>query len=264
MSVLLLIRHGQASFEGADYDVLSPLGERQAELLGRYLAHPARRPDVLYCGPRRRQRDTARILCEALGAELQEGVPPVVQEPLVALDEYPVEAVIRRSLPVLVAEHPEVAAWFAPQGGLLDPLRDRRAFEHIFRLAMRRWVGGALVSDEVGDRGAEAALAPESFAAFAGRVRGALETIMAQEGARRRVAVVTSAGPVAVGAQLALALPGAAGSLVGAPSDEVALHLSWVVQNASLTELRYRAGEVGLISFNTAPHLPQPELISYR
>lgn len=250
MSVLYLIRHGQATFDGPDYDVLSPLGRRQAERLGRYLAHPARRPDVIYCGPRLRQRDTAQLLGGALGA------PVPLQEPLVALDEYPVEAVIRRCLPALMAAHPEVAAWFSPQSGLADPLRDRRAFEHIFRLAMDRWLLGEVAHPEV-----------ESFAAFAARVRGVLRGIMAQEGPRRRVAVVTSAGPVSVGAQLALALPagpGDGGDLAGAPTDAVALRLSWVVANASLTELRYRQGEVGLITFNGTPHLDDPALISYR
>ena len=40
MGVVLLVRHGQASFGAADYDVLSPLGERQAAATG---AVPGRR-----------------------------------------------------------------------------------------------------------------------------------------------------------------------------------------------------------------------------
>jgi broad specificity phosphatase PhoE len=38
VGVILLVRHGQASFGGADYDVLSPSGERQARRLGAALA----------------------------------------------------------------------------------------------------------------------------------------------------------------------------------------------------------------------------------
>ena len=38
MSVLTLVRHGQASFFAADYDRLSPAGEGQARHLGDYWA----------------------------------------------------------------------------------------------------------------------------------------------------------------------------------------------------------------------------------
>ena len=38
MGQILLVRHGQASWGAADYDVLSPLGERQAAALGACLA----------------------------------------------------------------------------------------------------------------------------------------------------------------------------------------------------------------------------------
>jgi broad specificity phosphatase PhoE len=38
VGAILLVRHGQASFGGADYDVLSPAGERQARCLGAALA----------------------------------------------------------------------------------------------------------------------------------------------------------------------------------------------------------------------------------
>ena len=37
MGSIYLIRHGQASFGALDYDVLSPLGKRQAEILGTHL-----------------------------------------------------------------------------------------------------------------------------------------------------------------------------------------------------------------------------------
>ena len=38
MPTVLLVRHGQASFGAADYDVLSDLGRRQAQAAGRELA----------------------------------------------------------------------------------------------------------------------------------------------------------------------------------------------------------------------------------
>ncbi len=71
MSVLLLVRHGQASFGAADYDVLSPLGHRQAGLLGDRLAGL----DVarLVSGTLSRQQDTARGLRRDVPHEVDAG-----------------------------------------------------------------------------------------------------------------------------------------------------------------------------------------------
>ena len=65
MGQVLLVRHGQASWGAADYDVLSPLGERQAAGVGAFLADvPVR---VVVHGAMRRQRETAELLVQAAG-----------------------------------------------------------------------------------------------------------------------------------------------------------------------------------------------------
>ena len=51
MGVVLLVRHGQASFGSADYDVLSETGWEQGRLLGAWLREPRGRADRR--GPRR-------------------------------------------------------------------------------------------------------------------------------------------------------------------------------------------------------------------
>ena len=58
MSQILLVRHGQASWGAADYDVLSELGERQSFVLGEALAVRGVRPDLLVRGSMRRHRQT--------------------------------------------------------------------------------------------------------------------------------------------------------------------------------------------------------------
>ena len=50
MSVVLLVRHGQASFGAEDYDRLSALGEEQSRLLGSSLAARGVRPEVVVRG----------------------------------------------------------------------------------------------------------------------------------------------------------------------------------------------------------------------
>lgn len=59
MAVVLLVRHGQASFGAEDYDVLSGVGHEQAAVVGRELARRGLRDPLLVCGTLRRQRGTA-------------------------------------------------------------------------------------------------------------------------------------------------------------------------------------------------------------
>ncbi len=63
MGQILLVRHGQASFGAADYDVLSPVGERQSTATGAALADV--RPQAVVHGELVRQRRTAELLVEA-------------------------------------------------------------------------------------------------------------------------------------------------------------------------------------------------------
>ncbi|MFC5289047.1 histidine phosphatase family protein [Actinokineospora guangxiensis] len=73
MSVVYLVRHGQASFGQADYDVLSPVGERQAKVVGEELSARGVRPVAVLAGTLSRQRRTAEIAVAAgLGGEVGE------------------------------------------------------------------------------------------------------------------------------------------------------------------------------------------------
>jgi broad specificity phosphatase PhoE len=65
MPVIHLLRHGQASAEAADYDVLSPLGDRQARIAGRELLRRGLRDPLVLSGTLNRQHDTAKALIEA-------------------------------------------------------------------------------------------------------------------------------------------------------------------------------------------------------
>jgi broad specificity phosphatase PhoE len=71
MPVVLLVRHGQASFGAEDYDVLSELGRRQSEVVGRELARRGLRSPVAVCGSLRRQRDTAEIVLAGAGLPVE-------------------------------------------------------------------------------------------------------------------------------------------------------------------------------------------------
>jgi broad specificity phosphatase PhoE len=59
--VVLLVRHGQASFGADDYDVLSEVGQRQSEVVGAELVRRGLREPSSTAGGLRRQQDTARL-----------------------------------------------------------------------------------------------------------------------------------------------------------------------------------------------------------
>ena len=61
MASIYVIRHGQASFGSENYDKLSDLGCRQAEVLGHYLRDCNIHFDAVYSGDLQRQRKTAEL-----------------------------------------------------------------------------------------------------------------------------------------------------------------------------------------------------------
>ncbi|HWM88902.1 MAG TPA: histidine phosphatase family protein [Kofleriaceae bacterium] len=236
MSTLHLIRHGQASFGAADYDVLSPVGVEQSRALGRYLARRPVRIDAIYAGPRRRQLDTARHIAAAAG-ENGCALPEIAVVP--ELDEYPAIELFRAWLPRIAAEDPELAtALSAMAGGAgLQGGRVQSAFEDI----SHRWARGEL---DTGDL--------ETFVGFCERVGRGVNSVMAAEGRGRRVAVVTSGGPISVAVRMCLGL-----------AEERTIRLSWTIANASLTELRWRGEELSLFGFNAIHHLDDG-MVTYR
>ena len=89
MGAILLVRHGQASFGGADYDVLSALGERQARCLGAALAARGMRPALVMSGSMRRQLSSAAALAAGAGWDLEPSVDA-------GWDEFELSGLVRR------------------------------------------------------------------------------------------------------------------------------------------------------------------------
>lgn len=71
MAAIYLLRHGQASFGTADYDVLSPVGELQAKALGDELRRREVRVHAVWSGTLRRQLATADACLPAAGIDLE-------------------------------------------------------------------------------------------------------------------------------------------------------------------------------------------------
>jgi broad specificity phosphatase PhoE len=159
MGVVLLVRHGQASFGADDYDVLSETGLEQSRMLGRALADQGVVPSAVVHGVMRRQRDTAIAMVEGGGWS----VAPELDE---GWNEFDHVAVVARS----------------SQPGSLVSL-DRRGFQDLFEAATARWSGGE--NDDEYD---------ETWPSFLGRVVDALDRAFARDGV---TVVVSSGGPIA-------------------------------------------------------------------
>jgi broad specificity phosphatase PhoE len=167
VSTLYVIRHGQASFGAVDYDNLTDLGREQSLALGKWLQRLE--IDAVYTGPRRRHRDTTRLMCEAYGA-----IPESIE--VAGLDEYPAEVIMRRAL----------------AGG--DVPAEPGTFQAAFEKIMHGWVRGD--HDHHPD--------VEPFRTFAARVADALRRIMADTGRGKTIVAVTSAGPMSIALQMTL------------------------------------------------------------
>lgn len=161
MGQLLLVRHGQASWDADDYDVLSPTGWEQGRVLGRALASRGVVPDVVVRGSMRRHRETT----EAVLGELP-GAHEVVVDP--AWDEFDHVAVLD-GMPEPPTEAPT----------------DKRGYQALLETALESWM-----APEHSER------YPEPFHGFTTRVGEVLRRTT-DDGAPGTTVVVTSGGAIA-------------------------------------------------------------------
>ncbi len=141
--MIVLVRHGQASWGTDDYDVLSPLGEEQAAVVGAELCDL--RPDVVVHGSLKRQRQTAQEAMAAAGWDCPVRVDP-------DWDEVDMDALLE----------------VTPRPFEGDP--DARQFQQWYEHATLRWA--AAEHEYV-----------ESYAEFQQRVKGALEGLVGERNA---------------------------------------------------------------------------------
>src|SRR5262249_15663930 len=226
MSVLVLVRHGQASFLESDYDKLSPLGEQQSRILGSFWAEHHIGFDEVLTGPRIRQIRTAEMAAEAYASSGQELPPPrIIDE----LDEYDSRGVVAVLMPRLIEADRRVAVLAERYEQSKRTPEEYRAFQQMFELVMTAWVRGDMAAAGLG-----------SWREFKERVLEALAGIRQQNSGGRRIVAFTSGGPISVAVQHALAL-----------SDEKTLEINWALRNASVTEFLFTKDRFTLDVFNS-------------
>ena len=233
MSVILLVRHGQASFGKADYDTLSELGERQSQVLGRALAARGVEPTLLVTGGMKRHRQTLEHAVRAAGWT----APTEVDA---GWDEFAHEQVI-------AVHKPAYRSQMVMKADLARTLKPRQAFQDMFEAATARWAAGE--DDDY----------PETFAAFGERVQAALQRTSASLESKQTAVVFTSGGPISRLSATIL-------SPSGGCDAELWGRLNITTINAAVTKIVLGSRGATLVSANEHSHLEgaEPGLVTYR
>jgi broad specificity phosphatase PhoE len=223
---VLLVRHAQASFGSADYDVLSPLGIEQANVLQAALARRGLNLTRIAAGTARRQRETAEPVALARGLDVEVDARWNEYETEEVLSHHAREAV---SLEGTGPGGREISSW---------------DFQLVLDDALRGWV----------EAGAATA-AGQTWPEFLASRTAALEDFATGLGSGETGIVFTSGGVLgAIGAHL-----------LGDHADLFPL-LNKVLVNSGITKLVVGRGGTSLIAFNEHGHLDEahPRLLTYR
>jgi broad specificity phosphatase PhoE len=179
MPTVLLVRHGQASFGATDYDVLSDVGRRQAEIVAASLADRGYRPARLLSGTLRRQRETAEPFAALGGAEIE--IEP-------RWDEFdPDDVLTHHSDSTLRLQSDEAVETLTSRG-----------FQAVLEPALAEWMAHA-----------ESSPTAQTWPQFSGLGSAALDDLASELEAGETAVVVTSGGTIAA----------VVGTLLGAPVE---------------------------------------------
>jgi broad specificity phosphatase PhoE len=227
MPTVLLIRHAQASFGTADYDVLSELGYGQVAALQRALARRRIVADCMVSGSLQRQRDTGQPCADNAGAVL------TIDE---RWNEYDDDAVLSHhsTTRIRLVRSPTDPA----------PAATSRDFQLVADQALQGWV----------DAGAASACA-QSWPDFLAVVNRALDAVGTQLRTGQTALVFSSSGVIAA----------LAASLIGQP-EHVFVALNRVSVNTAITKVILGSRGKTLVSYNDHSHLEEAgdDLVTYR
>jgi broad specificity phosphatase PhoE len=173
VTAVYLLRHGQASFGGPDYDVLSTTGKQQSVVLGEELRRRELTVHAVWSGTLRRQLQTASACLAEAGIEL-----PVREDR--RWNEY---------------DH----LGLVPSGQPVAELEDAtRQFQRQLDEAIEAWISGGHAAGETG-----------TWAEFTGGIRDALGEVLADLPRGTAALVFTSAGVISAICATLLSAPAA-------------------------------------------------------
>jgi len=235
MATIYLIRHGQASFGAENYDQLSPLGYRQAQVTGEYFQDHGIVFDAIYSGNLARQCETAKQAIASQAGEVPHFIDPRFNE--IQNDEQ-----IKLLMPEVVKQNPAVKA-LVEKG-----LNSSKDYQKVIEAVFNYWVSPACKDTRV-----------QSWADYSSSAHAALANVMQSQGAGKTVGIFTSGGTVATLVAHVLGVGG-----------EQTYQFYEPIFNCSVTQLFYSGARVSLSYFNDCSflkvmgRLQGEDLLTYR
>jgi broad specificity phosphatase PhoE len=229
MTTILAVRHAQASFGAANYDQLSPLGERQAQFLGAWFKQIGVVPDAVVTGGLVRHQQTARIALTEMGCKADINVSE-------SFREFDSRDVMERHSPGFRdRHHARIKA---------GEIATHKDYHEVFVQGIQRWVSGRHDPEY-----------RQSWPVFRDRVREGLRDLIEAYAGLETVLLVTSGGPLTVLFQVMTGM-----------SDTAVFDMGYNLLNCGLSRKHTVGDQLQLRSFNAVPHLEiarDPELVTY-
>jgi broad specificity phosphatase PhoE len=220
MATIYLIRHGQASFGAEDYDKLSALGMRQAQVAGEYLRDHGIILDAAYSGELLRQRETAQLAIASQPSEVPHHIDSRFNE--IRNEEH-----LEYLLPVLVKTRPSLKQ-------LVDRgLSSSKDYQKVIDAVFNHWVSADCDEPRI-----------QSWSDYSSGVREALKDVMVSQGSGKTLGIFTSGGTIATIVAQVLGLPG-----------EQTYQFYEPVFNCSITQIFYNGDRTSLSYFNDRSYL---------
>lgn len=218
MTTIYLIRHGQASAGAENYDVLSPIGRKQAAITGEHLRNIDLKFSGIYCGTLERQKDTATI---ATGIDL---------ENLRIMDhfnEYNHSEIFSHYLPVLAKKNGTMANAAKAGANTLMTLE-------VFTALMNAWTEDNSIQAET----------IESWPQFKSRISEGLQKIASAHGPKDNIAIFTSGGVICTILQT-----------IFDATPQLTFEMNWGINNASISKIKLMDEKIHLREYNNTTHL---------
>lgn len=237
MSIIHLIRHGQANSQGENYDLLTSLGKNQSFALGKYMAYNGELPDRIVTGTLRRHLETADWFMKGVVSEVGD------------LEKYKTDSFVCRDsgwnefspepwnslAKLLVSDKPEFARILSQfykvktRGGI----RSAALFYKLTEEILKFWRENVIEADGI-----------ETYENFETRIFHSYNVLFSS-GEQERIFLFTSGTPISLVLNHILRQKG----------DP----FSWMpwIWNTSVSTFRKVKGEYLPISVNGVPHLTQ-------
>jgi len=227
MSVIYLIRHGQASFSKKNYDQLSQLGGTQATILGKALQQRKSQPSLVTGGDMHRHQQTALHCMEAID-------PKIEYHRNHHWNEY--------DHMELIAKHrPDLGSFEQLMQYIIEQEHPKKALHKVLTNAITDWI------EDHHDYTLK-------WSDFKSRVWSSLTSLAARLEKKETAYVFTSGGPITAAMILLLEL-----------KDQQFMDLQSRIVNASATKILVGKGRLSLSTYNDYSHLESdPSLITYR